>query len=203
MELKRFLEKLSSPAPTPGGGSVCAFSGTLSASLILMTAGLSFKKGTLRKEEIKQIRRNVLAVQKSLFRAIEEDVKSYEAVLRAVRLPQNTDNECAVRSKAIQYAYRKATIIPQLVCQHSLKLLEYSNTLIRKGNPNAISDAGVAAFLADAAIKGGLLNIGINLAPVRDLSFRKKMRSLAGNCEKKRSLLMKSIQKVLGRTLSI
>jgi formiminotetrahydrofolate cyclodeaminase len=203
MELRRFLEKLSSSAPIPGGGSASALAGTLSASLILMTAGLSLKKGKMKERELRGMKKEVSGIQRGLFRAIEEDAKSYEAVLKAFHLPKNTEKERLARSKAIQKAYRKATVTPQLVCQQSIELLEYSNTLILKGNPNALSDVGVAAFLADTAVKGGLLNIGINLGPVRDKSFRKKMHSLAGKLEKRRDQLMGKIKKALGRTLPI
>ena len=203
MELRRFLEKLSSSTPTPGGGSASALAGTLSASLILMTAGLSLKKGKMKERELRVMKKEVSGIQKRFFRAIEEDAKSYEAVLKAFRLPKNTEKQRLVRSKAIQRAYQKATVTPQLVCQQSIKLLDYANTLILKGNPNALSDVGVAAFLADTAVKGGLLNIGINLGPIRDKSFRKKMHSLAGKLEKKRDRLMGKIRKALGRTLPV
>ncbi len=203
MEIKRFLEKLSSSTPTPGGGSASALAGTLSASLILMTAGLSLKKGKMKERELRVIKEEVSGIQKRLFRAIEEDAKSYKAVLKAFHLPKNTEKERLVRSEAIQKAYRKATITPQLVCQQSIKLLDYSRILILKGNPNALSDVGVAAFLADTAVKGGLLNIGINLGPVRDKSFRKKMHSLAAKLEKRRNQLIGKIKKALGRTLPV
>ena len=203
MEIKRFLERLSSDTPTPGGGSASALAGTLSASLILMTAGLSLKKGKMKRRELRGMKKEVSAIQKRLFRAIEEDATSYEAVLKAFRLPKNTEKERLLRSKAIQKAYQKATVTPQLVCQQSIKLLDYSNALILKGNPNALSDVGVAAFLADTAVKGGLLNIRINLGPVRDKSFRKKMHSLTAKLEKRRNQLMKNIQETLNKSLAI
>ena len=203
MEIRRFLERLSANTPTPGGGSASALAGTLSASLILMGAGLSLKKGKMKEKELRGIKKEVSGIQKRLFRAIEEDAKSYGAVLKAFHLPKDTEKERLVRSKAIRQAYRKATITPQLVCQQSIKLLDYSNTLILKGNPNALSDVGVGAFLADTAVKGGLLNIGINLGPVRDKSFREKMHSLTGKLEKRRNQLMGKIGKTLGRTLPV
>jgi formiminotetrahydrofolate cyclodeaminase len=61
----------------------------------------------------------------------------------------------------------------------------------------------VAAFLADTALKGGLLNVGINLDPVRDQWFRKKMHGLAGRWERERNQLMRRIQKRLSETLTI
>ncbi len=45
MKIKKFLENLASDTPTPGGGSASALSGALSASLVAMVAGLSYKKG--------------------------------------------------------------------------------------------------------------------------------------------------------------
>ena len=203
MDINRFLEKLGSAAPTPGGGSASALAGALSASLILMTVGLSLKKGGLKEKEIREIKKDVLAIRKRLFRAIEEDAKSYETVLRAFRLPKNTEKQRLIRTKAIQKAYQKATVTPQLVCQQSMRLLGYSHILIQKGNPNAVSDAGVAAFLADAAVKGGSINICINLSPIRDKSFRKKMDLLVRTLEKRRNLLMVRVEKELRLTLAI
>ena len=203
MEIQRFLEKVSSATPTPGGGSASALAGALSAALVSMTAGLSLTRGELRPREVLDIGRKARRIQKRLFRAIEEDAKSYQGVLKAFRLPKDTEKECLARSKAIRRAYLKATITPQLVCQQAIKLLEYSNTLILKGNPNAMSDVGVAAFLADVAVKGGLLNIGINVGPVRDKTFQKRMHLLARRLERKRIQLMHRVQKALSRSLPI
>jgi formiminotetrahydrofolate cyclodeaminase len=198
MEIKRFLEKLSSDTPTPGGGSASALAGALSAALVAMTARLSLKKGRLKKGEVEDIKRKVLAIQKRLLRAVAEDARSYEAVLRAFRLPKNTDKDWIIRNKAIRKAYQKATITPQLVCQLSIQLLECSRTLILRGNPNALSDVGVAAFLADAALAGGLLNININLVPGTEKAFLKKTHLLMGRWSKRRDRLMREIKKSLG-----
>src|SRR5512139_10294 len=199
MELKRFLGQLSSDRPTPGGGSASALAGAASASLVAMVAGLSSRKGQAGRKGMEEMKKKALAVQKRLFRAIDEDSKSFDAVMKAFRLPRNSERERLRRSREIQKAYQKATLTPQLVCEHSLQLLEYSQTLILKGNPNAISDAGVAAFLADAALAGGLLNIGINLAAVTERPFAKKMNSSMRRWTKKRNDLIKTIlMKLIG-----
>jgi len=199
MEMKKFLEQLSSDHPTPGGGSASALAGATSASLVAMVAGLSSKRSQAGRKEMEEMKKKALTVQKRLFRAIDEDSKSFDAVMRAFHLPRNSERERLRRSKEIQKAYQKATLTPQLVCQHSLQLLEYSKTLILRGNPNAISDSGVAAFLADAALAGGLLNIGINLAAVTDKTFAKKMNVLMRNWARKRNQLMKAIlMKLIG-----
>jgi formiminotetrahydrofolate cyclodeaminase len=193
MEIKRFLEKLSSPTPTPGGGSASALAGAISASLVSMVAGLSSKKGKAREKGMEEIRKKALFIQKRLLQAMDEDSKSFDAVIKAFRLPRDSEEERLQRVGEIRKAYRNATLTPQLVCEQSLQLLEYSKTLILKGNPNAISDAGVAAFLADAALAGGLLNIGINLVAVTEKNFAKEMKLLRRRWARRRNDLMKAI----------
>jgi formiminotetrahydrofolate cyclodeaminase len=197
MELNRFLEKMSSDTPTPGGGSASALAGALSASLVAMVAGLSFKKDKTKKKGMEGIRKKGLSIQKSLLQATAEDSKSFDAVIRAFRLPRNSEKERLHRVKEIQKAYQRATLTPQLVCQQSLQLLEYSKTLMLRGNPNAFSDAGVAAFLADAACAGGVLNIKINLAAVTEKNFAKKINILMRNWARKRNQVMKAILKLV------
>jgi formiminotetrahydrofolate cyclodeaminase len=158
-----------------------------------MVAGLSFKKGKTRQRGMAEIGKEALAIQKRLFRAVAEDSKSFNAVIKAFRLPRDSERERLRRTREIQKAYQKATLTPRLVCEQSLHLLGYSRTLILRGNPNAISDAGVAAFLADAAIAGGLLNIGINLAAVTERNFARKMNGLMRRWARKRNDLMKAI----------
>ncbi len=199
MELKRFLEKVAANTPTPGGGSVSALAGALSASLVAMVAGLSSKKGKAKLKGMEEIRKKALTIQKRLFRAMDEDSKSFDAVIKAFRLPRGSEKERLQRVREIQKAYQNATLTPQLVCEQSIQLLEYSETLILKGNPNAMSDAGVAAFLADAALAGGLLNIGINLVAVTERPFAKKMNISMQRWAKKRNDLMKKIlMKLIG-----
>lgn len=197
MEIKQFLEAVASDSPTPGGGSVSALAGALSASLIAMVAGLSAKKDQGKKKEMREVKKRALALQKRLVLAIEKDAKSFEAVIKAFRLPKATERERASRGRAIQKAYQKATVIPQEVCKHSIELIKYSKILIEKGNPNAMSDTGVAAFLADAALAGGLLNIGINLVPVTDQAFLKRMRDQMKDWAKERNRLMGEVMRNL------
>ena len=199
MELKRFLEKVAANTPTPGGGSVSALAGASSASLVAMVAGLSSKKGKAQQKRMEEISKKALTIQKRLFRAMDEDSKSFDAVIKAFRLPRGSEKERLQRVREIQKAYQNATLTPQLVCEQSIQLLEYSKTLVLKGNPNAMSDAGVAAFLADAALAGGLLNIGINLVAVTERPFAKKMNISMQRWAKKRNDLMKKIlMKLIG-----
>ncbi len=200
MQIEQFLEALASDRPTPGGGSASALAGALSASLVAMVAGLSSKGGEVQTREMREIRRKALAIRKKLTRAIEEDARSYEAVLKAFRLPREGEKERLFRSRRIQRAYRGATVIPQRVCEASLQLLEFSKILLARGNRNAFSDTGVAAYLADTAMGGGLLNVRINLGSIRDERFRKEKEKLIRDLSRKRDRLIGAIRKEVEKT---
>jgi len=195
MEIQEFLKNLASDTPTPGGGSVSALSGALSASLIAMVAGLSYHKGQAGSREMKEVKRKALTIQKRLYRAIEEDARSFDAVMAAFRLPKDEEKERLYRDGMIQKAYQKATMTPQKVCELSLQLLEFSKFLLRKGNQNAFSDAGVAAYLANTAIEGGMLNIQINLGSIQDKGFRSERERFMRRLLQRQGPLMTEIRK--------
>ena len=197
MKITQFLNQLAADTPTPGGGSASAFAGALSASLVAMVAGLSLKKGKLSKREVGQIKKKAQRIQKRLYAAIEQDAKSYDAVMEVFRLPKNTERERLHRTKMIQKAFQKATVVPELVAEQSASLLELCNILVSQGNPSAWSDVGVGAYLANAALDGGLLNIRINLRSIRDKIFQKKKLELVRRLSRKRDLLIEKISKSL------
>ena len=57
----------------------------------------------------------------------------------------------------------------------AVRLLGALPELVEKGNPNAVSDAGTAALLLEAAPCRALLNVGINLPGVEDPAFVAEM----------------------------
>jgi len=203
MQLERFLEALASDRPTPGGGSASALAGALSASLVAMVAGLSCKGRGVQTREMREIRKKALAIRERLTRAIEEDAGSYEAVLKAFRLPREGERERLYRSRSIQRAYQGATVTPQKVCELSLRLLEFSKILLARGNRNAFSDTGVAAYLADTAMGGGVLNIRINLGSIRDKTFRREKERAIRDLSKKRDRLIAAIRKEIQKSFQL
>src|SRR5439155_21635329 len=50
--------------------------------------------------------------------------------------------------------------------------LELDEDSVKKGNRNATTDAAVAILLAESAIRGAILNYAVNLASIRDETFR-------------------------------
>jgi len=199
MDIKRFLDKLASDDPTPGGGSASALAGAMSAALIGMVAGLTMRKETSKHKEMMLIKERHRRTQKRLLCAVDEDAQSYQEVLKAFRLPKHTEKEKNARRRRIEKAFKNATVTPELVSHFAVILLQDSYTVITKGTPNALSDAGVGAFLADTALKGGLMNIEINLGSIKDRVFVKEKKALIRNFENKRQRLMAKISKSLAK----
>lgn len=167
---QEFLGALAEGTPTPGGGSAAAYAAAMAAALVAMVCRLTLgkKKYAAVEEAMKAILEQAEALRADLSAAVEKDAAAYEEVLAALRLPKGSAEEQAARAKAIQAATLKAAQVPLEVAEKSLKVLELAAQAVAQGNPNALSDGGVAASLAQAAIAGAALNIAINLNSLED-----------------------------------
>ena len=58
----------------------------------------------------------------------------------------------------------------------SLEVMKLAKIVAEKGNENSISDAGVAALMAMAAIDGADYNVRINLGSLTDADFVKQTK---------------------------
>jgi len=174
MPLTTFGEALASGAATPGGGCASALSGALAAGLTAMVARTTAasEKFADRALEMNQVVTEADRLRGELLDLVDEDAKAFDQVMTAFRLPKETPEEQAARSEAIQQGYKAAAEPPLRVCTQSLRVLELAAQVAEQGNPNAISDAGVAALLAAAALEGGALNVQINLGSIKDEAFR-------------------------------
>ncbi len=172
--LEEFLAAVAAPTPTPGGGSVSALAGALSVALSRMVAGLARGKQGYEgvESELAQLEARARTVQTRLEALIDEDARAYEAVMAARRLPKSTEEEKASRVEAMQAAYRTATEVPLETMERCVEALELAETAAKKGNRGAVTDAAVAILLAEAATRGASLNCRVNLASIRDGSFR-------------------------------
>jgi formiminotetrahydrofolate cyclodeaminase len=174
LSIDAFTEALASDAATPGGGSAAALAGALAASLVAMVAHLTAANPSFaeRAETLAQIAADAESRRHSLVRRVDDDAAAFERVLDAFRLPKETPELKEARSREIQAAYRAAVEVPLAVCQHALQILALAGQVAELGNPNAVSDAGVAALLATSALEGAALNVEINLGSIKDESYR-------------------------------
>ncbi len=177
LTISNFIDELSSDSMAPGGGSVSALSGALSAGLTSMVASLTFgKKGYERsnkKMEDISIRAQELKVQ--LLGLVEADTDAFNSYISALRLPKKNDNEIFTRSAAIEEAAKTITQVPLDTLRLCGKVITLAETVLKKGNKNALSDAYVGVSQANTAGEGAYLNIRINLPEVKDKEFVSKV----------------------------
>src|SRR5882762_7741262 len=145
-----FLEDVASAAPTPGGGSVSALAGALASALSTMVARLTIGKQKYAEHEARmlEVRAAAESLRRELLDLVREDAHAYEAYRGASRLSQRTPEEVALRSRSIIEAARNATRVPLHTAEACVRALEVALEVATYGNPNAVSDAGVAAWLA-------------------------------------------------------
>ena len=193
----KFLQELSRNSPAPGGGSVAALSGSLGASLSCMVASLTHEKKEMLESKplMDEIGIEAQSLKDSLSVLIEEDTNAFNSVIKANRLPQNTDDEKVLRKDAILSANKYATEVPFKTAQKCFRVLQLSEQLVLQGNPNSVSDAGVAAEVALAGVRGACMNVMINLSGMDDRSFVKKMNDKVNKLTKDSELLHKRIYK--------
>lgn len=171
------VRALASDAPTPGGGTAAALAGAMGASLAEMVAALTLAKEKYASAHaaVRPIASSAARCRENLLRLAQEDSDSYDAVVAARRLPKDTDEERAERSRRMSDANRIAAEVPLRTAREAEELLVSLPELAEKGNPNAASDAGAAALLLEAAVQGALLNVAINLAGADDSLFAARM----------------------------
>ncbi|MEK6810536.1 MAG: cyclodeaminase/cyclohydrolase family protein [Candidatus Thermoplasmatota archaeon] len=185
--VRDFLEAVASSTPTPGGGSVAALSGALSAALSRMVSALAIGKQGYEnvEEELRRLESRGQELQERLLRLVDEDAAAYDAVVAAMRRPKTTETEREGRVNAIQSAYLHATEVPLDTMEACSEALEIALIAAEKGNRSAVTDAGVAALLAQAGVRGASLNARINLAALRDHAVRAQLEErLAAIIEK-------------------
>lgn len=181
-----FLDELASNAPAPGGGSVAALSGALGAALVSMVCNLTVgKKGYEDvQDDINDLLAQSEALRKKLTDLLEEDVKAYTGYSVAAKMPRGTDEEKAERTKAMQAALKVATDVPLAIAEAAVKVMDLCKPSAEKGNKWAVSDAGVAVLMAEAALRSAALNVLINLGSLKDEEFvadrRAKLEGLLG-----------------------
>ena len=162
-----FLGSVASPTPTPGGGSVAAHAGAIAAALVQMVAGLTAGKKKYAAVEGEMRKAGVRAAElvSMLSSLVERDAAAYGAVSAAYKLPAD---RAEARVRAIDAALTDAAAVPLETADACVAVAELAALVASKGNPNAVSDAGVAALLAEAACRGAAYNVRINVAALSD-----------------------------------
>lgn len=173
MALNDFADETASESPAPGGGSISAYVGALGASLATMVANLSsHKKGwDDRWKEFSDWAEKGQRCKDELIRLVDADTHAFNAIMTAFGLPKGTPEEKAARTNAIQQATKTAIEVPLKVMEIAAGSMALIKAMAETGNPNSVSDAGVGALCARAAVFGAFMNVRINAAGYEDKQY--------------------------------
>ena len=173
MKLNAFADETASESPAPGGGSIAAYVGALGASLATMVANLSsHKKGwDERWEEFSNWASKGQQVKDELIKLVDADTAAFNKIMEAFALPKTTDEEKVKRTNRIQEATKNAIEIPFKVMQTAAAAMPIVQAMATIGNPNSVSDAGVAALCIRSAVMGAFMNVRINAGSYNDKNY--------------------------------
>ncbi len=171
--VEEFVNTVAGPTPTPGGGSVAALAGALAAGLGEMVCGVSLKRKSLGAHHptLEASRTHLAALHERLMETVDRDAQSYEAVMRAFKLPKSTETEQAARNQAIETASKQASVVPLETAELAAAVARELASLAGITIAQAASDLRVASDLAETARRGGIENVRANLPGVRDESW--------------------------------
>ena len=165
--LRSFSDDLASDAPVPGGGSAAAYAAALGAALAAMVARIATKKSpddTALRDYIAEVEN----LRGDFLRLVDDDSAAFARVAEAMKLPKATDDEKKARADRMQTALLAASRVPLEVAKTSRRLLDACERGLAKAPSAAVSDLGVGALMAEAALRGAAMNVMINLASLKD-----------------------------------
>jgi len=203
MKINHFLSELASSSPAPGGGSVAALAGSLGAALSSMVCNLTIGKEKYSdvQEKIKDTLKKSEKIRRDLIKLIDEDTNAFNDVMKAFKMPKETDTQKEKRSKAIQEGYKTAAKVPLETAKTCEKILDIARIIVDKGNQNSITDSAVSALMALAGVNSAILNVKINLESIKDVKYVKKVYSEIKELQNKADKKTKEIINVVNKKI--
>ncbi len=173
-----FLDALASGSATPGGGSAAAIMGAMGAALVSMMCNLTIgKKNYAEVEgEMQSLLMAAEELRQQLAGMVADDIAAFDGLMAAYALPKETDEQKTKRGAAIQDGLKAATDVPLACARASAGVIALAMRAAQVGNRNVISDAGVGALAAQAALRSAALNVYINVPAIKDESFARSRR---------------------------
>ena len=183
---KGFAEETASESPAPGGGSISAYMGALGAALGTMVANLSAHKAAYddRWEEFSDAAEIGQHLMDELLHLVDEDTAAFNRIMAVFAMPKKTDEEKAARAVAMEEATLYATQVPLKTMKKAYEVFDLVENMAVDGNPASVTDAGVGALAARAAVRGAGLNVRINAAGLKDRRMADSLVSEAADLER-------------------
>jgi len=191
------IDEVSRDSPAPGGGSVAALSGSLGVALGVMVANLCTSKAGFerKKKELNSIAEEGQKIKEFLVNAIDEDTNAFDKVIKAMRMPKDSDTEKKLREEKMQEGYKAATEIPLKTVEYCCKALKICERISKLMDDSMASDVGSGAHMSIAGAQSAAYNVKINLNSIKDKKYISeteiKLNLILSDCEK----LLKNISK--------
>ncbi|MCF7810946.1 glutamate formimidoyltransferase, partial [bacterium] len=178
LKITKFIDELASDSPAPGGGSVAALCGALSAALASMVANLTFgKKGYTKHDDVMdELAVKAQGLKAKLVDYVDKDTEAFNRVMEAFGLPKGTEEQQTVRNAAIDEANKGAALIPFEVLSLMPEVVKLARVAAEHGNRNLTPDAGVAGLTSALAARGAAYNVRVNLQSLPDDDFSGKLK---------------------------
>ena len=178
MSINKFINELSSKAPTPGGGGGAALVGATGTALTGMVASLTIGNGKYEEyqDEIQEILKEIQQIQQAFLMEIENDAKVFNVVSSVYSMPKSSDDKKQARSEALQNALKNCVSPPMKMMELGEQALLLAKKSIGKTNVNVLSDLGVSAITLKSAIQSAWLNVIVNLNMIKDKEFADEYR---------------------------
>ena len=198
-----FVDEVSRDSPAPGGGSVAALSGALGAALGTMVANLSTSKAGFEKykEKLANISSKGQKTKDQLVKAIDDDTSAFDEVIKAMRMPKDTEEEKILRNEKMQKGYKIATLVPLETVEYCKDALYICKEISEIMDESMSSDVGSGALMANAGAISAAYNVRINLKSIKDKEFSltttNKLETLLEDCKNELKHILNNVEKCL------
>jgi formiminotetrahydrofolate cyclodeaminase len=178
LSIEKYLELLYSKEAVPGGGGVAALCAAMAASLCGMVANLTYgkKKYAEFNEDIKRIADESLALKNKCVEYINQDAQNFIPLAKAYALPSENDEQKEYKIQTVQNSLKNAVSTPVECINAACDILLMLEELLSKGNVMVLSDVGVGAICASAAIKSAWLTILVNVNLMEDIEYANNLK---------------------------
>ena len=187
LTLRDFADQVGEPFPRAGGGSVAAYAGSMAAALLGMVCRLTVAKmgGTVAEEELRSTCATAETLRARLLAAVDADTDAYLEVADAYHLPKDTSEENVARDAAMAVARRRAADVPLAAAEACLEVLELTRGLSAGFNTAAASELAVAVHAAMTGVRGGAVDVAINLKYLDEDSAVREIRRRTAEIEER------------------
>ncbi len=181
ISMRSFIEAVGARSSAPGGGSVSAALAAMGTGLGAMVAKLTC--GVRKFENVDATMRQIIPplhqLTHELIPMIDADTNAFNEFVEGSRMPQDTATEKKARFEKMQQGLKTAIDVPLKTMRLGDRAWEPMCETARFGNPASKSDVQVGARALETGIWGAYQNVLINMADMKDPSYKTKILSEA------------------------